>query len=281
MILKLIHKTLGKYVDPMPQMLSKKPVVQLAENSKQLLDQEAVFVISPGRSGTMNLTTFVSRYTSLFALHSAPPSLSTISSWYFDKLIPESAVKPAFYVAREHCLKAAYERNMVFFDGDCKSLPLTIPIGNLMPNAKFIHLVRKPEDFICSGICRGYFTTRSPELWGHLNIITDKYGQHPSNHIEKIAAFWEQANLIAESAKKELGTDRGIHFHAEDMFASTQATLNAFHMLNLDRHISDYNSSVIKKINTQKNRSALLDINQEDIHRAVHKFCKTKDSYYA
>jgi hypothetical protein len=168
------------------------------------------------------------------------------------------------------------------FDGDCKNLPITAEIGELMPNAVFIHIVRRPHDFIQSGLARGYYKTTPHELWGHL--CSDDYVNDGSisleAQIEKIAYFWNEANRIAEAAKQRLGAARVTTLVAETMFRQPEAIVHALERIGLEHVVRRARRYSLRKLNRQKwGREHTVEIDRL-IDEAVRRVCTTCNLYY-
>ena len=247
-----------------------------------LLSSSALFLISPGRSGTKSLIDLCERYTSMYCLHSPTPWVASIGYLYHQKRISSESAKYGFYATREPYLIQAFQQQRVFFDGDCKNLPLTLEIADLMPAARFIHLVRKPEKFIRSGLARGYYKTTPHELWGHLTAAEFERSESIplKDQIERIAFFWNEANRIAENAKQELGSDRVVTVVAETMFEDPNDAFQALRQLGLESVIQRESGFSVRKLNAQKQNLDLSSESSDLIDQVVRQMCDTRALYY-
>ncbi len=263
------------------------PTYQLVRDSQptcvnDVLSSSALFLISPGRSGTKSLIDLCARHTTMYCLHSPKPWVASIGYMYHQKMISSEGAKYGFYATREPYLIQAYQQRKVFFDGDCKNLPVTLEIANLMPRARFIHLVRRPEKFIRSGLARGYYRTTPHELWGHLTAAEFERSESIplKDQIEKIAFFWNEANRIAENAKQELGPNRVATVVAETMFEDPNIAFQALRQLGLESVIRRKSDFSIRKLNAQKQNLDLLSETNDLIDRVVRQVCDTRALYY-
>lgn len=254
--------------------------VRVAENISDVCSVESLFLITPGRSGTKSLVDFCKSNTSLYSVHAPTPWLASVGFSFHQGSITPDAARYAFYSAREKYLKDSYERDLVFFDGDCKNLPISLEIARLMPNSKFVHLVRDPRAFIKSGLARGYYQDKPCAMWGHLLPNKNYEFSNPVSQVEKIAYFWNEANNIAEQAKAELGAARVLTIRAEDMFNDSGVACDALKVLGFGKYlIEDNNPPSFKRLNVQKSgipssREALVEI-----ERAIEAFCLTRTNY--
>lgn len=276
MVLRTLYTYLHQMLDDEARQLKHHKIVRKASSSSQLLDQKAIFVVSSGRSGTKNLTLFLARHTDFIALHAPKPWLATTGYQFHAGLISNKQASAAFYASREEYLKAAYERKKILFDGDCKNLPLTIEIGKVMPNAKFIHLVRNPFDFIKSGLARGYYSSLPPELMGHL----ESSNSEDMSQLEKIAWFWNEANQIAEQGKLELGSDRLRTISAEELFESPIQLIETLRDFGFSENITSQTFKTVEKVNAQQNKEALVNTTEAQISSAILKYAPTWKNYY-
>jgi hypothetical protein len=243
----------------------------------ELFQLEIVFLITPGRSGTKSLVDYCLQHSDFFSIHSPETTLGSINYLFDQQFITEESATWCYYASREKYLMRSFSDKTVFLDGDCKSLSLLPLLAVKFPNSKFIHLVRKPESFIKSGLSRGYFTIKPALFWGYL----EQKNQNDFTEIEKIAWFWNKANLIAEEMKVNLPASRVKTLIAEDMFKNGAEIRDAFEQLNLLSHFDGICKKEVLKVNNAQNRK--IDIDDEiskKIDKAVIDICCTKKNYY-
>lgn len=265
----------GRFATDGGDILAKAKRVRTCAAREELMSAEALFLITPGRSGTKSLVEYCKKNATMYSVHAPLPWLaSTGYACHQGKLSGEAAFA-AFYSARESYLKSAFERDLVFFDGDCKNLPLTPAIAAYMPNAKFLHVVRNPRSFIKSGLARGYYSNKSPEMWGHLSSPTALDGQ-----IEKIAYFWNEANVIGEKMKAELGPQRIQTIVADEMFAEQKVILSSFEAVGLGRVFHTKATGPLGKLNAQAGVNAIDSAVSARIDDAIARICTTRMLYF-
>lgn len=248
----------------------------------ELLASRALFLISPGRSGTKSLVDFCARNTTLFCEHAPDPWVASIGYRYHLGELSAQAAQYGFYATREPYLLRARQKQQVFFDGDCKNLPLALEIAELLPNARFIHLVRDPQAFVRSGLARGYYRTTPHELWGHLTAtrVKSPAASNLPEQVQRIAYFWETANLIAERAKEQLGEGRVTTIVAETLFDKPTVALDALDAIGLGDVVLPRQDATLDKLNAQRQRPSLPDDADQIIARVIRETCKTRSIYY-
>lgn len=256
-------------------ILAKSKRVKTCVARDELINAEAVFLITPGRSGTKALIEYCRKNSSMYSVHAPLPWLASTGYAYHQGRLSADAAFAAFFAARESYLKSAFERDLVFFDGDCKNLPLAPVIAERMPNAKFLHVVRHPKSFIKSGLARGYYANKFPEMWGHLSAPTALSGQ-----IQNIAFFWNEANVIAEKMKADLGPERVQTIVADEMFSEQRIIISSFDAIGLSRVFHSKATGPLGKLNAQSGVNAIDSKVMAQIESAIFEICTTRALYF-
>jgi len=217
----------------------------------------------------------------MYCIHAPQPWLASLGYLYFQEHLSSQSVQYGYYVARERYLFEAYQREQVFLDGDCKNLPLTLALAELMPAARFLHIVRKPESFIASGLARGYFKSKPPQLWGHLaeGLILPNPEITLEQQIAYIAKFWNIANGIAEEAKQLLGK-RVTTLIAESMFDNPESVVRSLEALELDCTLTTESAYQVAHLNKQAHFPPELPQQHNLIQHAIERYCDTRSLYY-
>lgn len=246
----------------------------------QICDIECIFVLSPGRSGTKWLTSIIADNTPFLCHHAPKPCLASSGFMFHQGIVSNNAIRLAFYSSREPYLLAAAKSGLTYFDADCKNLPFCLEIAQLLPNSKFIHLVRHPYSFVRSGYSRGYYHSLSPELWGHLEPASNaQILWERMNHFEKIAWFWNEANQISEKLKNSLSPRRTITIVSENMFRDLNYLEDTLSQLEIELGNKIFQRPTPPPQNTQRH-SALPSQYKNDIKSAVSQYCPTLNLYY-
>lgn len=241
-------------------------------NIESLLHSDMLCLITPGRSGTKTLIDYINDNTNAYAVHKPKVTNQIVANLFHKNLITKESAFWSYLSSRESYLVKAYSNKTLFVDGDCKYLPIVPVISEMCPNSKFIHLVRDPKSFIISGLNRGYFKSKPSDFFGYLD------NEKATTQIEKIASFWNEANIIAESLKSELGKKRVLTMKSEDMFNNSLLIVDSFKSFGFDYCLNDnLENSQMSVNNANKNITSNFDL--DDIDKAIIKFCETRSIY--
>jgi len=272
---------LRQFLDKLERRQQRKrhPSVRSAQSIDDLQQLQIVFLITPGRSGTLSLVEYCSQTTSMYCEHAATPWLASVGYRFHRGRLSAEAAQWSYYACREKYLQTAYETGRSFLDGDCKNLPLLPALANFFPNARFLHIVRKPEKFVMSAYRRGYYQRLPAELWGHLEPESESDINAPVTAIEKAAFFWNEANTIAEKMKSDLSENRIRTLVSEHFFNKPELILDALGDLGISCEIKT-NQAPIEHLNKQVKNPVDRRERESDISKAVEKFCPTQALYY-
>lgn len=253
------------------------PIVNSAGEFSDLKDQEIVFLITPGRSGTKTLIQYLQRNSDLFAIHAPTPWLATVGSLFWKNEVGVEGAKWAYYSSRESYLQMAYEMGLTFVDGDCKNLPLLPALADFFPNSKFVHVLRNPVKFVCSGLDRGYYTEKDAILWGHLLNDPQVFKANSfKQQVELISDFWESSNKIAEDIKNKVGSSRYVLLKSESMFSDGAQIYKTFDYLGIGK-FNKVEKGNLSVMNNNKKRSVY---NKDYIIDVLSSRCPSAKIYY-
>lgn len=117
-----------------------------------------VFVLSTGRCGTKTLTHLLKLSSTVYARHEPAPRLyAEALDAYLSNLMPTTRYRAIFTAARAPDIGAAFLRGQVYAETSNWLTFFSPIIRDLLPNAKFIHLVRHPRDVVRSGMRRKWY----------------------------------------------------------------------------------------------------------------------------
>jgi len=160
-----------------------------------------VQILSPGRSGTRWLAdVLLESSKSIIVCHASPKTLAEPGYLFNQGLISEAEALGAYRYSRSSYLKYASLSQKCFVDLDCKNTPLASVIADNYKHCKFVVLFRDPVGFIKSGIARGYFRSKDPQAWGHLEEDAIDFRSKSSDEwqIFKIARFWNSIATLSQ-----------------------------------------------------------------------------------
>lgn len=253
------------------------PIVHKKFKVDDLKSVDITFLVTVGRSGTKTLIDYLRKNSNLCALHAPKPCLATLGTLVWQREVDEISAQWSYFSAREKYLIESYQRNISFVDGDCKNLPLLPALSEFFPKSKFVHVVRDPVKFICSGLNRGYFLDKEPVFWGHLFSSKDSgIAEDIKGRIRLIAEFWEIGNVIAHNIREGIDKSRFVTLRSEDMFCDSRELEKAFSIIGFEE-FSTVKSNALPKLNGNK----IEKIYDYDlIVNAVKEYCPSAKIYY-
>lgn len=232
-----------------------------AENYNEI--KPSVFTLSTGRVGTETLARLFELDKKVIALHEPLPKLFGLSKTCYELTNNfssvaqvEAALVEAFLTGRRDLLNYALYTSHGYIETG-PHLTFAAPIIlKVIPDARFIHMVRDPQSVVNSGILRKWYTGHINDQWR----ITPKLGDpfeplwQNFNQVEKITWLWAETNRWILDFSRTLGKDRCLIIYSEDLFnANSEMILSMFTHLELAtpperkiRHI------LSKRLNAQK-----------------------------
>ena len=191
----------------------------------KIQSMDAVFCLSTGRAGTKLLTKILRTNPELWVEHSPFPELAHHSSLIYESKISDEVLRWSFIHARLDILRQVSQAELRYVETNNRISLYAPAVAQLLPNSKFLHIVRHPAEFVRSGMCRGYYERINPELAGHLRPRQEDPLSElwPSLHrIEKIAWQWNEINSEIEIFKKSLSANRYLLITSEQLFNDPQ-----------------------------------------------------------
>ena len=189
---------------------------------------QPTFVLSTGRTGTATLAALFN-LVKCIARHEPEPKLFGLSkvAYQFDndaKVL--QALTEGFRISREVFLEDAADKHLAYIETSPQVTFLARPIANLLPNARFIQLIRDPKAVIASGIRRKWFTGNANDRWRiePRQVSDDSWAS--LSPLEKNAWLWTETNSWIDNFAQENPGAPFLAVKSEDLFAGKMATLN-------------------------------------------------------
>ncbi len=180
-------------------------------------ESEAAFVLSTGRTGTMALTATLGASPSIDAQHEPEPRLIAASYLAWTGAEDATFWEEAVAVARDRLVFAAHKRGKLYFEASNRMTFLAPALAAVYPRSRFLHVVRKPEDFVRSAVKRGYYLGHP---WDHARPRPkDEPGWDDWSAERRAAWLWETTNRFGLELRETLGPGRVDVVRAEDLFA--------------------------------------------------------------
>lgn len=208
---------------------------QALQLSGAIPDTSPVFVLSTGRAGTMTLAHLLALSPRLRCAHEPSPRLLEASalaaqppSNCFDARFFEDAVR----TARGRDVRRCRETGRAYVETNNRLTFLARALDQAFPDARFIHVLRRPASFVRSGIERGYYVDHPwdyvrarPYLVPVRDAQPDEAAWQAFSQAERCAWLWRVTNAYAEEFMAERPPARCLRLEAEALFAQDAQTI--------------------------------------------------------
>lgn len=219
-----------------------------------------VFVLSPGRSGTMTLQALFDLVPSVQAVHEPAPALVAASFLAWEhRCEPAQFWKDAVHQARDVAIFRAHRRGRVWFESNNRLTLLAEPLRAAYPNARFLLLVRKPNGFVASAMARQYFQGHP---WDFARV-RPRAGDHLAAEwaglpaLEKCAWLWATTVGYGLDLAETWGPDVVHVLRSEDLFSGEPGALDGVFRFVTGSHPPRGVSQVLHaRLNAQTERGA-------------------------
>jgi hypothetical protein len=213
-----LHGSQGKRLFPMPQ---------------EVLDSPYVFALSTGRCGTKLLTQVLSRSPRLRVEHSPKPELEYASTVVHRDGCCTEALKLAILAARfDLFFLDSFRRARIYVETNNRITLFAPGLAELLPYAKFIHLVRDPAGFVRSGMRRDYYKVGVVQ---HQRLDGSKLAYWNSfSRVEKIAWEWNEINTKIEQFKSAVDIRRVLTIRSESLYGEPSTIPRLFDFIGVE-----------------------------------------------
>lgn len=198
------------------------------------------FVVSTGRSGTTSITHALRQHPRIDCRHEHRPQLVRLSAQYAHGNISSGE-------AREE-LRALYcetfSHGSVYGESDHHLFNLIPLLAEVLPEAKFIWLIRDGRGVVASGVARGWYdpereaaawpTRRwGPGIWDYYRIRGDLVGEVPAEEWQRMSVhekncwYWAHVQRTIEAGLAPLPKSRWMLVKLEEL-GSTIPDILAF-----------------------------------------------------
>ena len=202
---------------------------QLEEFSQE---KPCVFVLSTGRAGTQTLSALLGISSNVQSYHEPLPKLYCLSKIAYGETGSEMMLKAlteGFIIARRKLLNNSLRMGKGYIETSPQATFLAPVIRAVIPNVKFIHIVREPKEVIRSAMRRKWYNGNrldncriEPTSTSLVKIKWDS-----ATPFEKNVWLWAETNEWILRFSEELPVDQYIRLRAEDIFSNHYDTLDA------------------------------------------------------
>ena len=217
---------------------------------KTHFEASPVFVLSTGRTGTLFLTNILNQLPKTHVEHEPKNELLYYSKYAFENRRTKSdEIKLMIDASRYETIRNCFLNEQTYIETNNRITFFAYELAQLYPNAKFIHLVRPPVEFIKSGLNREWYSGNHLHDEGRITHQSKEVWDGFSDE-EKIAWLWNETNQFIEDFKTSIAPDRHLTVISNKMYHSKQIQHDIVKFIGLDTF--DYKE--VKQVNKQKNR---------------------------
>ena len=241
--------------------------------------ERIAFVLSTGRCGTQLLTNVLQTDHSIEAIHN--PKVELLY-WGKQAYLERNRERncSVFDGARYEMIRNAILAGKSYVETNNRITFFANEIAQLYPNARFIHLVRHPVEFVKSGLNRGWY--EDEYHYNNEGLIEPQANQEDWLRLTrtgKIAWLWNETNTFIEDFKGHIDPERVITITSEDMFSNEDALMRIGQFVGM-KNIS---AGTIRKMqqrpvnkSSKKTSAELSEQEQAEIRQQAQLF----DTYY-
>jgi len=221
-------------------------------------NRPCVFFLSTGRVGTKTIAALASLSKHIIGFHEPKPKLyglSNICYKTFEENKNHELLKEAFLTARRDLFQYTHSFGKGYVETSPQVTFLAPIIHSVIPEAKFVHVVRDPRNFIRSGMRRRWYvdhpmdeTRIKPPANSKLNDEWQNWSPY-----RKIIWLWQETNLWIDKFMNTLGHGKRLFLHVEKIFEQQFDSIEKlYHFLNSSVPSKKKIKIIIsKKMNTQ------------------------------
>ncbi|MCF8388159.1 MAG: hypothetical protein K9G47_09760 [Bacteroidales bacterium] len=220
---------------------------------------EPVFFLSTGRAGTKWFTNIIRKDRSIKVLHNAYPSFAVQNKFAYDLFHQDNlhnmplkyfdCIKEIYLTGRENYLRYSFKTGKRLIETNSSITFFAPVLAKIFPKSKFVHLIRPAEEFVLSGLNRGYYTNNPQDLRRiiPLNMRNnwDKFSQ-----VEKIAWLWKETNDFINSFGEDLDNKYIKKFYFKDL--QTKKVMDLLDFIDINAGTGFIKKWINKPLNTQK-----------------------------
>lgn len=213
-----------------------------APSAEDVLSRPYLFVLSTGRCGTGLLTEILSASPRLRVEHNPKPELEYVSSVIHRDNIDKDALEIAVLAARfDLYFLDTFLRGKIYVETNNRISFFAPALANLLPNAKFVHLVRNPADFVRSGMRRGYYQEGVVQ---YQRLDGSNYSPwNTFSRLEKVTWEWNEINRKIEGFKSNVENERVLTINSESLFKDPATTFKVYDFFAIENPFLGQNGS--------------------------------------
>lgn len=184
--------------------LIKRNVVQNFSISKNF---KPVFVIHVGECSSKLIANFFNKFNTVYSTDNPKPNFYNISKAFLTEELDKNNAVKEFISNKAFILAVTNQFKMEHYVEINESLFSLIPvISDIIPNSKFIYIIRDGRDVVKDAINKNIYTLKDPiDRMTALDFLEDSYFEkwHVLSQFEKTCWWWQKTTrVVYESVKK-------------------------------------------------------------------------------
>jgi hypothetical protein len=187
---------------------------------EEIFDERYCFVLSTGRCGTGLITKILDKSPQLLVCHNPKPELEYVSSFIHRTSPSLESLKLSIIAARFDFFVNSFLVGRIFIETNNRITFFAPALAQLFPNAKFIHLIRNPADFVRSGMRRKYYKNNTVQHQ-RFNPVNN-YEWMRMTRLEKVAWEWNEINSSIDNFKSMIHQSRMMTIKSEQLFSQSE-----------------------------------------------------------
>lgn len=179
------------------------------------------FVPSTGRSGTTTMARLLSAHPEIRCRHERRRQLIRLSTELAHGVVDAGEAEAelrAIYVA------SGVYRSPIYGDSDHRLFNLIAILANILPDSRFVWLVRDGRDVVASTMARGWYDAEyTSGTWGEYRLRGDAAGEVEAGEWNAMTPFakncwyWAHVNRVIGREVERLPSDRWMPLRLEDL----------------------------------------------------------------
>jgi len=207
-----------------------------------------VFVLSTGRCGTKWLSEFLRLDPRMRVNHSDYPELIRHSRLAYERYEKEPKIfQEIIRATRDGYILDAYNRGQTYVETNNRITFLAYAIREVYPNARYIHLIRHPGDFVRSGLRREWYHGGRHDVGRIRHSGSEQWKE--MTDVEKIAWLWNETNQYIEDFLSSLEAEQFLQVKAEEMWSDVEIGAEICGFVGAEIGRKDIASMLERKVN--------------------------------
>lgn len=216
-LLRLRHKLIrrGKWAYSLLRELFEGPPALSSE-------EQTVFLLSTGRTGTTFMGTVLNRAPGLVARHEPQPDCFDLGVKFGEGRAPVGFVRRILRANRWWVPNLLKENNArIYFESNQYLFSLVPVLQDIFPGSKFIRVVRDGRDVVRSFFARDLYASSSKYDYPRPDRIEEEpWGDEweEMTRFERIAWYWQFKDRYIQNSLTDLPSDSALNLKFEDIY---------------------------------------------------------------